>query len=240
MGFFDLPAGNHDDEEDLDQTDDDLPGRWMGGVVPLEAIIARSEIGAIAVCRVLGFPDGFELEVVAWLRKPPRPRRGHPFSQALMLDLRGPFAGPDDDGRLPDELVRFGVLFPDGVKVTNLDDWPLSPGATAPVHGMDSAGSTGSDTQAQQTFWVWPVPDHGDVVLVCEWPAAGIAETRLVLDGDHLRAAAARAEPVWPDEARSSHQTPFGLLFRTGGGHSAPAGTSDRAEKDGPAADDDR
>lgn len=43
------------------------------------------------------------------------------------------------------------------------------------------------------------------MTLVCEWPLYGIAESRLTLDGDVLRAAVARAQPVWPDEPPRSH-----------------------------------
>jgi hypothetical protein len=100
---------------------------------------------------------------------------------------------------LTDELVRFGVLFPGGVKVTNLDDlWPLSPDATEAMHGMSPRGGSGSEGEVDQEFWIWPLPETGDLTLVCDWPAYDIAESHFVIDGDRLRQAAVRSPPVWP------------------------------------------
>lgn len=68
------------------------------------------------------------------------------------------------------------------------------------MHGMGSGGGSSSDGEAEQEFWIWPVPESGDIELVCEWPAYGIGESRLTVSGDELRAAAARARVVWPED----------------------------------------
>jgi hypothetical protein len=59
------------------------------------------------------------------------------------------------------------VQFPDGARLTNLD-----------------------------LRIRWPVPVSGDAEFLCEWPAYGIAESRLTLVGDEVRAAAARISGV--------------------------------------------
>jgi hypothetical protein len=72
------------------------------------------------------------------------------------------------------------------------------------IGGRSTHGGSGSFGEAAQRFWIWPVPAAGDLTLVCGWPAYGIAESRLTIDGDELRAAAARARPVWPDEPQAA------------------------------------
>jgi hypothetical protein len=49
-------------------------------------------------------------------------------------------------------------------------------------------------------FWIWPIPDAGDVEFVCDWPAQAIPESRIRIDGSVLRDAAARSIAVWPVE----------------------------------------
>jgi hypothetical protein len=90
---------------------------------------------------------------------------------------------------LPDEFFRFGIEFPDGARVSNLDraPWELSPDATEPQHGMSSSSGGGSDSEYSQEWWAWPVPDAGVIAFVCEWPAYGISETRGEVDATQLR-----------------------------------------------------
>jgi hypothetical protein len=190
---------------------------WTGGVVSFEAVIGRSDNAAIAVRRIVAFQDGFELELVAWVRRPSPQRRPGRFPNEILLAVHGPFGLHDNDGNLIDALVRFGVQFPDGAKVTNLvDNWAPSPDATEPMHGLESQSGSGSDGQATQEFWVWPLPDDGDIALVCEWPAHGIPESSVMLDGDVLRDAAARSRPVWTDEPTASHFSRHRMMNASG------------------------
>jgi hypothetical protein len=204
MGFFDVPPpARAEDDNDLDDEQEEyLEGRWLPGVLPVGQFIGRSEQAAVAARRILVLPDGFEIDIIAWVRKPPK--RGHylygPFDREIVLAANGPEEIWDQNGRLSDQLVRFGVQFADGGRVTNLDQEPDWPDATDPAHGMTAHAGSASAGDAEQDFWIWPVPADGDLELVCEWPAYGIAESRLRIDGDSLRAAAGRAQPVWPDE----------------------------------------
>jgi len=137
---------------------------------------------------------------VAWLRRPPRTRARGRFPHEILLSLDRPWVSRPEDGSLPADLVRFGIQFPDGGRATNLDTDRARPDSYRPESGLRTQGGSSSGGEASQRFSAWPLPASGDVVLVCEWPAYGIAESRLIIDGDALRAAAARAQPVWPDE----------------------------------------
>jgi hypothetical protein len=218
VGFFDdrkAALDQGDDENDEGDGDLDLEeprAAYLGGVVPIEAVLAQSETGAIAVRGIVAYPDGFELQVVLWARPPShgarRQRRG--MWGAIAVDRS------DLDGRdpLPPDFVRFGIQFPDGTSVTNLDPppWELSPDADQPSHGMESHGGSGSDRYFEQGWWVWPVPGPGALSLICEWPSHDIGETRYEIEADLIRQAAERARPVWPDRTGPSHLTSAQLM----------------------------
>jgi hypothetical protein len=101
---------------------------------------------------------------------------------------------------------NFGVRFPDGTKVTTLRpyvpdfDW-MRPPRQAPTHGLDMGGGGGSDTHLEYSYFVWPLPGHGTITLVCEWPSYGIDETALDLDTAPILDAARRARPLWDEDA---------------------------------------
>jgi hypothetical protein len=53
---------------------------------------------------------------------------------------------------------------------------------------------------------LWPLPPSGALTVVTEWPAQGVALTRIALDADPLIEAAAQSEVLWP----SGGSTPGG------------------------------
>jgi hypothetical protein len=212
VSFFERPAHNgedfEDDEDDLD-SDEELAAIHLGGVVPTELMLARSETAAVALGSILAFPDGFEFNLHVWTRGRTVRRRRFGFSP-VRLDLDD--LEPDEP--LPDELLRFGIEFPDGARVSNLDtpSWRLSPDATEPQHGMSSSSGGGSDRDYHSEWWAWPLPNDGLVGFVCEWPLHGIPETRVELDASLFQDAATRAQPVWSDATASrTHMTPWEL-----------------------------
>ena len=73
------------------------------------------------------------------------------------------WAGPDplDPEPLPDALLRFGVQFADGRKVTNLDMYPFVPGDLPPdqpvlVEGGGEGSEVGRLGGAPSGTWGWP------------------------------------------------------------------------------------
>ena len=200
MGFFDLPE--HDPEDDDlepdedEEFDDGRPGPWVGGVVPVELLIAQSEEAAVTVSRIVAYPDGFELTVNSYLRRSvrrARRRRHHP----MMWHDYGEPGEP-----IPEEFLRIGVAWPDGGRATNLEQWGrLWPDATEPAHGLEEHGGGGSTEEYSHEFWAWPLPDGGPLRIVVEWPAFGIPETAVAVDADLIAKGAARARSVWPEDA---------------------------------------
>ena len=105
---------------------------------------------------------------------------------------------PQGEGLDPG-LLLFGVQFADGRKATNLDermpfrmleDPDLQP--DGPVLSP-SRGGGGGGGRWRHGFWVWPLPPEGPLAFVCEWPVAGIPETRTEIDSALVRDAASRS-----------------------------------------------
>jgi hypothetical protein len=189
--FFPPPPAPHKPERRP------LSPPWMGppygvlpGAVALEVVLARSEAAAVYLGRCAAYPSGldFELHVIA-------------SATAGDLDpsLNGVYRQPGG-GSNYDEMLRFGIAFADGRKASNLGGFtPSGEEPEGPVlWGMGGGGGGG---RWQQGFWMWPLPPSGLLTFVCEWPAAGIALTRVAIDSEPLRDAAARSRELFPNEA---------------------------------------
>lgn len=196
MGFFDRSERDEADDQEEDEFDDSEPP-WVAGVVPLELLLARSDQAAVTVSAITVYPERFSLTVNSFLR-PSVKRRGHqrralPILRHELDDRRDP---------VPDEMLRFGLAWPDGGRATNLDwvehDWP---DATRPSHGLEEGSGSGTDHQYSTEYWAWPVPDSGQLTIVVEWPFFEVEETVTVIDATLFGEASRRAHPVWPKDA---------------------------------------
>ncbi len=205
MGFFDVPPRpplpDEPFAEDLPPDPPWLraPDNVLGGVVPVQLLLARSERAAVIIRDVLAYSSGCALDLVALRREPVEPRR-----------LGGPHMFPFEPrygwGReLPEDYLRFGVEFSDGSKATNLegpfggfDPAEMESEPTGPV--LASGGGGGSDRVWHADYWVWPLPPPGPFAFVCEWPSERIELTRVEIDAALVRDAASRAEFLWGED----------------------------------------
>jgi hypothetical protein len=187
MGFFDS---------------DQFEVRWDGpppslsrehgvlpGLVDLSLVIARAERVVLVLGPIEIWPSGALIRLSAVAREP-----GTALLRALDPEIYA------EAGRSwpPPELLRFGVEYADGRRVTNLTDaFPEVVDAAGILlsHRGESGGSGGFES----AYWLSPVPPPGDVIVACQWPAYDIAESRHTLDGSVFREAAARARVLWPD-----------------------------------------
>jgi hypothetical protein len=176
----------------------------LPGVAPVSLLLVRTDDTAVGLTDVRGYPSGFVFllrlrwgpvadpyEEVEW----PFPTWGTP--------------DPLDDETFPDELLRFGVQFADGRRVTNMDRYPfvledLPPDQPVLVEAGvgGEGGHLGRGASWDLELAVQPLPPPGPLAFVCAWPGRGIPESRVEIDARLVLDAAAAAVPCFA-EARS-------------------------------------
>lgn len=228
MPFFDPPPPPPDEEYANMQSP--RVGRYAPGVVPLSIVLAENDRVAVMLEPLLVYPDGVQIRVRTYRRKshrfgfPPFPIGPTGISgTAHFLTASSEVAHDDEDGRAQMEAMarqmrdsmfgaelRFGAQFPDGTKATyDQPFWnPFDRSAPVPTFGLEQGGGSGDDTVFETSYFLWPVPGPGTLLLVCEWPEHGIPETAIELDTQPIIEAATRARVFWPeDEGLPSHLT---------------------------------
>jgi hypothetical protein len=179
------------------------PPAWAGppenvlpAAVALDAVLGQTEETAVAVIDARAYPTGLALGLSVVRRTAPPP--GAP---------PGPFFsfGPRAEGD-----PRFGVRFADGRRAV-LEGAPRHTGG--PDIRLSAGGGGGGSRRWDMHLWLWPLPPAGPLTLAFVWPAEGIDEHVVAIDAEPIRAAAARAVELWPDDRPP----------RPGGGASATA-----------------
>lgn len=168
------------------------------GVVAVEVMLGRTTTAAVAVGRLRVYPSGFALPLLVRLVDSPRmheePLEGGRGFRTDNKSFPGSFSwgfrpGWAHEQGLPDDLLRVGIVFADGRAVTNLDTAGLGTGGDISLSILGLGGRRSWDYE----LWVRPLPPSGPLGLLCQWPAKGIPETRVDLDGAAILQAASRA-----------------------------------------------
>ncbi|MGO9929253.1 MAG: hypothetical protein ACLPLP_24905 [Mycobacterium sp.] len=169
------------------------PDAVIPGSVPGELLLIRTEEVAVAIGGICAYPNGFEFTAHVRMRggrDVDVPGLNDPFDRFGWRGLRA-----------SGDVLRLGLLYADGRRGATTG------GPRLPDVDNDSerlfllpGGGGGSDRRWDGKFWVHPLPPDGPVTFVASWPEYGVAETRAELDGAAIRAAAARAVVLWPEE----------------------------------------
>ena len=207
MSFFEPPppppeVPEHRQPEWIGPPENVLPASF-----PLALTLARTDDVAIAAQSGLAYPNGFAFRISLLRRKPIDSHDGDPFHQWRRAR----------HGKLADEALRFGVQFSDGAKATLFDAHRWFGAESAPPGPvLMQRGGSGGMRAWDFGFWVWPLPPDGPLAFVVEWPSEGIALTRAEIDASIVRAAAADAVVLWPDDdgPSSSGGTVFSRQIR--------------------------
>ncbi len=170
------------------------PDAVIPGSVTGELMLIRTGQVALAIGSVRAYSNGFEF--TAHVRV-----RGEDEEEPCW---HGPFDRDRRRGRQPPgDVLRLGLLYADGRRAATTSRW--WPGADADPGRLvlQQGGGGGNARRWDGEFWVHPLPPEGPVTFVASWPRYGAAETRAELDGSAIRAAAARAVVLWPEEPES-------------------------------------
>jgi hypothetical protein len=191
MSFFEPPPPPPEPEQHRQPEWMGPPENVLPSSFPLALTLARTDDIGIAAQGGLAYPNGFAFRVSLLRRTPVDSHLGDPFHQWHRARR----------GELADEALRFGVQFSDGAKATLFDGHRWF-GAERPPTGpvLMQRGGSGGTRSWDFGFWVWPLPPDGPLAFVVEWPSEGIELTRAEIDASVVRAAAERAETLWPDD----------------------------------------
>ncbi len=125
--------------------------------------------------------------------------------------LVGSHGHPGIEIALQDRLL-LGIEYPDGQRASTLQDRRM-PGPGTVADGdqqlvLCRQGGGGGELSVDQTYWVSPLPAEGPMTFVVAWPSFGIAESRTVIDGAAILAAADRSHVLWPPQPAGEPSEP--------------------------------
>jgi hypothetical protein len=176
-----------------------MPPRGVKPVaLAVDGLLVHREALALYANGFNAYPAGFSFALTS-VRDHPYPRdvRAPDFRPANPFGSRRPRGEPGSREELL-SVLRVGVRFTDGGSVfaANHGAWR---GVDHPLEPPTITSYSGSGTESEwvERFWVWGVPAGGDVELAYSWPAEDVPDSSLLIDGDALREAAARAVTLW-------------------------------------------
>jgi hypothetical protein len=188
VSFFDpIPAPEESCDEEIEvQEWERPPPTVLGGVVACQLLLARTDDVLLVATHFEAYPNGLAFELVSRVRDSrSRIRRG-----------RFGFWGEDED---PAAGLRVGALFADGRRAQSFPmDFENAGDPARPV--LWSRGGGGSENEWHQGYWLWPAPPAGDLVIVAQWIAEGVPETRATVGADLLADARTRIVEGWPSK----------------------------------------
>jgi hypothetical protein len=182
------------------------PENELGVPVPLRMQLARTDDVAVGLLDVTAFSTGLTFRMEVRLRE--HDELIDPFAMRMPHLRRGAT-------ELPDEVLRFGFELADGQRVTNIGHFPgFEDQPPGPI--LIQRGGGGGGRSWSFGYWLWPLPPAGTLTVVLEWPSQQIALTRVELDAEPLRAAAAESEKLWPGDEPGGGSMGFVTSHRIG------------------------
>ena len=135
----------------------------------------------------LAYPTGVLIRLRITLRHP---------ANHLEEDLLDLFSRVRHRRTTSPATLRIGLELADGFRWTDAAP-QLAPGGGRRVGYQ---GGHGSESEATQDLWLWPLPPPGAITFVTEWKDKGIPETRIAIDAAAILEAAERAVELWPED----------------------------------------
>ncbi len=169
-------------------------------------MLGQTDHAAVAITHVEVFSTGFRFTLAVRLREAP-PELAH----GGLFMLIGSPARPGAEIPLQDRLL-LGIEYPDGRRASNLQDLRMAGPGVGAADSNDlvfvQQGGGGGERAVDQTYWVAPLPPDGPVAVVLAWPGFGMPESRTILDGSAIHAAAAGSRLLWPPQPAAEPAQP--------------------------------
>jgi hypothetical protein len=143
------------------------PQELVPGDTNLNIVIGRSLHAEVALASLLAYPSG------------------------MVLDIHYSVSGLGYDPVAQVGLPFVTIEYPGGVAVSS-DSLIERPFESAYLVARDNGSGEGPG-HGDWEYWMSPLPGAGELLLSCEWPAAGIDYTVSAVDTMVIRAAAERA-----------------------------------------------
>ncbi|REC98126.1 hypothetical protein DEU35_1219 [Microbacterium sp. AG157] len=204
FSFFPVePSGDHEnpfDQRHERQPSFEPPRDEVPVLFPASEVVGRGDDVVIALMGARVYSDGIEILLDRHLRRGGRDAREWQLAQ---MDFNGHFHMGE---RSPDRL-RWGLALGDGQHLLvdeafgmRMDQDPSDEGpAPHTVRPTGGGGNGGADEYVMHDgLWLHRLPPEGPLEIVVQWPAFGVAESRVVLDAGRIRALAASVRPLWP------------------------------------------
>ena len=159
------------------------PSQDEVGVLAMSSfVVVRGSEVAVAVQGVTAYSDGLVLHVAVLFADE---QKRESLDWSLQEYSRSP-------GRF-----RLGVQTAQGRRATTgtRDAPPLEAPSAGAVLTLQRSSS--GPLRWVGDYWLWPLPDPGDMVVGVRWPDRAIEESLVLVDTQPLLAAAATSRPVW-------------------------------------------
>jgi hypothetical protein len=199
--FEDRPPRPPEDEEPPPEMPEWFgpPDGVLGGVVPQNTVLARTEHLFAALTRVTAHPTGLLFSLVVAARRLELPRERWETVEAAFWADHGHRPGRP---QARDGGLRFGVELADGRRTETQErflpafDVPRDPPVLVEHQGEGSGGPYRQDKRT--SLWLWPLPEGEALSLVLQWPELELPLTFSRIELGPVREALARVEPYWP------------------------------------------
>ena len=182
------------------------PDNEFPAAVGYSVVLGRTDDAAVGITQVEAFTTGFQFTLAVRLRQP-RPELA--FGGLSMLVSA--HARPGLEIPLENRLL-LGIEYPDGRRASTLHDRRMwGPAGVADDEQQlvfTQRGGGGGENSVDHTYWVTPLPPAEPVAVILAWPGFGMPESRTVLDGAAIRAAAARSQILWPPQPPAEPRMP--------------------------------
>ena len=171
------------------------PEDELGVAVPMQHLLASGDEAVVVLTTCVAYTTGFLLGVGIRKKREPDPvpfppRHYEPIEMSMGLGISfsdGRASATSPTG-VQEQVMSYTSAYAAGEN---------PPEPEGPVIGR--LGGGGGGRRWDMNFWVWPLPPDGPMTITCRWPARGLPEGSVEVDGLAIRRAGEASRKLWND-----------------------------------------